>query len=747
MLGKKKSTDCGPEKFRLGEYIGLRDGDGKVLLSPELCFYDVTKLADGVYAALLEDGVVPVDVTGRRLAHAVYDKIRAVDGGCYVVRRRRMYNLLRADFSEVLRTWVHKIGELHNGFFIIGTTERRSATSATRHLYGLAHVDGTVVFSPNFEKLVWREGNFFYAEKDNHPYIINGDGSIVDLTFEQLPVRMEVDKKVLVEKALDWILSGMRVYYRDSEAPIDARKVYKVGSVIRAGFFVDVSTRLQKLQTKLRFLVYSAHAAPWEEVNDLVVDNPNIAHWGFCTLHANSYYIVLDVYKKGGVTQVALLHIPPAVAKNVSESAHNILNIVKQMPTEKGTLVEVARMLLDRNLHAQHAYDLNDKYLLDCMRHPIGLTKSYDLVQLEPAILSGDAAAMGRLVTELAKDGDIDNFYTEGNVDNFVWHGLEDSVCNGCIYTRAMDASHNGCGRLTAESFRRNYMRGQCEYSKPDIDVWSQAEIDAKYRWSKYQERIEKTSHVYAKNLVNKFVTEHLGGDIDKLVDFNFSTLTSDSIYINGTQPISQSPIIRAFMSLMFDGVWDDLNYESIEHRHFMCDGLHSTAQQLGAPEGRTTFSGLRALNPTPQQLAWAFELYDATCTIGNFWLLPNHGDKVTLYRLHHDAHYCGFADDFVRDMLMSLCKRKDVPRTMVKLLQVNGTYFKSYHGIRGMNRLAHGLLLEGVVNVTPMPIETCANPGEKFFATLEDTAHFYSLTLHLRGQRMVERLKAKLGR
>jgi hypothetical protein len=45
------------------------------------------------------------------------------------------------------------------------------------------------------------------------------------------------------------------------------------------------------------------------------------------------------------------------------------------------------------------------------------------------------------------------------------------------------------------------------------------------------------------------------------------------------------------------------------------------------------------------------------------------------------------------------------------------------------------------------MPIETCANPGEKFFATLEDTAHFYSLTLHLRGQRMVERLKAKLGR
>jgi len=268
-----------------------------------------------------DDGTALVDETGKLLSHAIYDSIRPIDGGCFLVRRRRMHNMLRADFTEVLRTWVHKIGEMHNGFFIIGTTERRSSTSATRHLYGIAHIDGTVVFSPNFEKLVWRDGNFFYAEKDNHPYILNGDGSIVDLTIEQLPARLEVDKKVFVEKALDWILSGMRVYYRDSEAAIDAKKSYKVGKVIRAGFFVDVSTRLQKPQTKLRFLIYSAHAAPWEDVNDLVVDNPNIAHWGFCTLHANSYYVVLDIYKKGGVTQVALLHIPPAVAQNIGESA------------------------------------------------------------------------------------------------------------------------------------------------------------------------------------------------------------------------------------------------------------------------------------------------------------------------------------------------------------------------------------------------------------------------------------------
>jgi hypothetical protein len=746
MLDDRKSTVSGLIAFKQGEYIGLRDDDGKVTLSPDLCFTDISAAdAGSAFIASHQTGLFIVDKYGKTLTDKPYDRISTANEGCFVVRRGYLYNLLRTDYTEVLHNWVHKIGEVHNGYFIIGNTERRSATSDTRHLYGLAHIDGTVVFAPIFEKLVWRGRNFFYAEKDNHPYIIKEDGSIIDLTFEHLPVRMEVDRKVLVKKALDWILTGMHVYYRDSEAEIDAKHTYTVGNVIRAGFFVDVSTRLQKPQTKLRYLIYSAHAAPWEAVNELVVDNPNIAHWGFCTLHCNSYYIVLDVYAKGGVTQVSLLHIPPAVAKNIGESAQEILDVVKQIPTDKGSLVELAHMLLDRNLKSKYAYNLNDEYLMQCMRHPIGLSQDYQPVSLEPAKLKGDAAALGRLVTRLAKDGDIDNFYTDNPDDNFAWKGLEGSICEGCIYTRGIVDGYKGCGRLTTGSFRRNYRRGQCEYRKQNIAVYSQAEIDAKHRWSKYQDHINKTSPVFAKNLVNKLISEHLGGDINRLADLNFYTLPQNSKYVNHASVITQMPIVKALMSLIFSNAWHGVNYDSIERYEFVCDLLHSTVQQLGAPVGDEYFLGMHNLSPTPQQTTMAFELYNLAATLGNLWLLPNRSKRDTLFDLHHDSYYCGYADLFVHDIITSLTKAKGARPEIAQLIEANAGNFEGYRGVRGAKKFMQQLLLDGFVNEPPRLVATWRYPDEKYFDTLSESHKFYTEAIRRRAARMIALLKQKL--
>jgi hypothetical protein len=717
-----------------------------VTLSPELCYTDISAThTPNRHIATLNKSSYIVDNNGKILTDKAYDKIVTASEDCYIVRRGYQYNVLRPDLSEVLHTWVNRIDELHNGFFIIGITERRSATSDTRHLYGLAHINGTVVFSPIFEKLVWREHSFLYAEKDNHPYIIKEDGSILDLSFEQLPMRQEVDRKVIVEKALDWILTGMHVYYRDSEPCIDAKRVYEAGNVIRAGFFVDVSTRLQKPQTKLRYLIYSAHAAPWEDVNELVVDNPNIAHWGFCTLHCNSYYIVLDIYTKGGVTQVSLLHIPPAVAKNIGESAKAILDVVKQIPTGRGTLVELAHKLLDHNLKSKYAYDINDEYLMQCMRHPIGISSTYQPVSLEPAKLKGDAAALGRLVTRLAKDGDIENFYADFSTDGFKWHGLEDSICEGCIYTRGIVENYQGCGRLTSGSFRRNYMRGQCEYRKQDIAVYSQAEIDAKHRWSKYQDHVEKTSPVFAKNLVNKLIVEHLNGDINRLADLNFYTLPQNSKYVNHASVITQMPIVKALMSLIFNDTWHGVNYNSIERYEFACDLLHSTVQQLGAPVGHEYFLGMNNLSPTAQQTAIAFELYSLTATLGNLWLMPNRGNRATLFDLHHDSHYCGYADLFVQDMCKALIKKRGVNTEMAQLIEANAANFEGYHGVRGTKKLMQQLLLDKFINETPMRIETWRNYTDKYFDTLNDCHRLYTEAIRSRARLMIARLKQKL--
>lgn len=50
----------------------------------------------------------------------------------------------------------------------------------------------------------------------------------------------------------------------------NAADIYKVGETIRAGFFIDVTTKLLKPVHKTRFLIASAHVAPLYVIRDLV---------------------------------------------------------------------------------------------------------------------------------------------------------------------------------------------------------------------------------------------------------------------------------------------------------------------------------------------------------------------------------------------------------------------------------------------------------------------------------------------
>lgn len=124
------------------------------------------------------------------------------------------------------------------------------------------------------------------------------------------------------EKSINWILPGCQLFYRDTDADIDVQKSYQVGSVIRAGFFIDVTVRAQRPTTKFRFIIGSAHCAKLYEA----VPDADMVRWRLCTLHFNSYFKVMDVYEKEGVTQIFLLHIPyQAVPFFMSEHSFNFI--------------------------------------------------------------------------------------------------------------------------------------------------------------------------------------------------------------------------------------------------------------------------------------------------------------------------------------------------------------------------------------------------------------------------------------
>ncbi len=83
-------------------------------------------------------------------------------------------------------------------------------------------------------------------------------------------------------------------------------QVYKNKNIIRAGFFIDCTSRAAKPMKNVRFIIASAHAAAiWEVMGDEEAEQ-----WRLNVLDYNSYFKVVDTYRMGNQLQILLLHIP-----------------------------------------------------------------------------------------------------------------------------------------------------------------------------------------------------------------------------------------------------------------------------------------------------------------------------------------------------------------------------------------------------------------------------------------------------
>ena len=108
---------------------------------------------------------------------------------------------------------------------------------------------------------------------------------------------------------MNWTLPGLQLYYRDTELPGDLDQLaeaYRSKNIIRAGFFIDCTSRAAKPVKRIRFIIASAHAAAiWKVMGD-----EEIKQWRLNILDFNSYFKVVDTYRVGEQLQIFLLHIP-----------------------------------------------------------------------------------------------------------------------------------------------------------------------------------------------------------------------------------------------------------------------------------------------------------------------------------------------------------------------------------------------------------------------------------------------------
>lgn len=109
---------------------------------------------------------------------------------------------------------------------------------------------------------------------------------------------------------INWILPGLQLFYRDTNVPVEMldeiAEAYKQRGIIRAGFFIDCTSRAAKPVKSLRFIIASAHAAAlWETSDDV-----KVKEWRLNVLDYNAYFKVMDAYRVGEQLQILLLHIP-----------------------------------------------------------------------------------------------------------------------------------------------------------------------------------------------------------------------------------------------------------------------------------------------------------------------------------------------------------------------------------------------------------------------------------------------------
>lgn len=200
-----------------------------------------------------------------------------------------------------------------------------------------------------------------------------------------------------IDEILDWTLPGLTMFYRDSNLSDDIISKYEVGQILRSNLFVDVSDFAGKLTKNCRFIIATNKAAPLFEIN------PNTIKWKLHTINANSYFKILDIYKKDEKIQFFLVHIP---AKGI-DFFKNAKIYLNENNFEQ-QIIEYSRLSFDKKMKLKIIPELEEIEWSNRTKYPIGLDSNNHFLPLNPKDeLSPDALILSIAIFKLTGDTDL----------------------------------------------------------------------------------------------------------------------------------------------------------------------------------------------------------------------------------------------------------------------------------------------------------------------------------------------------
>jgi O-acetyl-ADP-ribose deacetylase (regulator of RNase III) len=294
--------------------------------------------------------------------------------------------------------------------------------------YGILRSDGSWLFQMEYTDIHWndyQEKDCWYAEDNKACYLLFPDGSrkIYDksrvlMTWaglghipkkeigndipEEVFLKTYVPELVL-EKHLSvfdkekftralrkYVCAGyydpQHVFYRDTDAEFDIDECYKKGQVLRAGEFMEATSKLRCPVHKVRFMIAATRLFSIESFLNVQYNEqlPNPFLFKENIIHPNSYFVVLDVFRYAGKTQILLVKIPHGAYVLAEKHGFNIEGLDEVSRIRGNMLSDFARFdFRDKMTDLVHGHSLDDEWT-EAMHQPIGLDNSMKPVSLEP---------------------------------------------------------------------------------------------------------------------------------------------------------------------------------------------------------------------------------------------------------------------------------------------------------------------------------------------------------------------------
>ena len=246
---------------------------------------------------------------------------------------------------------------------------------------------------------------------------------------------------------------------------------------------------------------------------------------------------------------------------------------------------------------------------------------------------------------------------------------------------------------------------------------------------------------------------------MNELVRFDFAQLRGDKKYgvcSGDSFDCDNTNLSKAIYLLLFEDVWNDLSFVSLEKGEYRGDTINSFNTTFGKAVTTGGFAGLNRFNPDESLQQRVLKFYSLYHTIGNFMVLPN--ACVVGHTLNTFRGVCyqwrDYIDKFVGALHLLLTSPLSANNEEFhQLIAANIKDFEPYCRQEGFELLMDKLLLNDCIDQDGMPKHLFdvvyhwdkRLTRDKYLRHVNQYLDFSESFIEKRGAKMVEILASKL--